>query len=582
MEFCITESRQEIKMLLAHNIKECLSYLLPGGKFGYGFYSGNINKDHLMVVAEGKQTGTWYNCDKKTNGDIIELWSIITNKTDFSEITSLITKWLSERIIAKYSYLDKNNEAIAYVYLYKNNYRHIWNLRTSRNGLKPLYNIPGIIKSDEVIIVKGENRADSLIKRGFTATTAIDDDIEKTDWSMLTDKHIIIWPEKDEQYVKKVAVELDNLGMSCENPESLGISSENRESLSVLSEKKAFPASHYLNDKSPSPEDIILPRILTPGGLLLLRGAPKVGKTDLLLSWLAHLSVGLPFLSMVPIRPLKIFYLQTDLEYPYIKERLQQLKFDDKSLELISKNLIITPKTSLLLNSQGVEEVKDIIAERLDVKTVDIIAIDTLRGVFDFNQYKGENSNSSMFCFLKDRVEKLRSITNPSCGIILTHNTNKVSKKSLVEEPFQNFSGASALRSFYTSGIMMIKPNGEQNTRQLIFELRNGKSILPMQIEKVNDSWQTVSEKPTVKQRRKKSYDIILRLINERAAKGKFYTKSQFCYLFEDTFGLKSCHSIRRYVNALVASGYIKFYEKEIPERVKVMKVAEHLTRRDI
>lgn len=50
----------------------------------------------------------------------------------------------------------------------------------------------------------------------------------------------------------------------------------------------------------------------------------------------------------------------------------------------------------------------------------------------------------------------------------------------------------------------MIKPNGEQNTRQLIFELRNGKSILPMQIEKVNDSWQTVSEKPTVKQRRKK------------------------------------------------------------------------------
>lgn len=61
MEFCITESRQEIKMLLAHNIKECLSYLLPGGKFGYGFYSGNINKDHLMVVAEGKQTGTWYN-----------------------------------------------------------------------------------------------------------------------------------------------------------------------------------------------------------------------------------------------------------------------------------------------------------------------------------------------------------------------------------------------------------------------------------------------------------------------------------------------------------------------------------------
>ncbi|WP_237342893.1 AAA family ATPase [Wolbachia endosymbiont of Folsomia candida] len=551
-----------------------MSYLLPGGKFGYGFYAGNINEDQLMIVVEGKQTGTWYNCDKRTNGDIIELWSRVINKTDFSEITSLITKWLSERIIAKYSYLDENNKAIAYVYLYKNNYRHIWHLRTCNNSLKPLYNIPGIIKSDEVIIVKGEKRADSLIKRGFTATTAIDDAIEKTDWSPLIDKHITIWPE-DEQYVKKVAVELDNLGMSCENRESLGVSSEKWN-------QTAFPAGQYLKDKSPSPKDIIAPRILTPGGLLLLGGVPKVGKTDLLLSWLAHMSAGLPFLGFTPAKPLKVFYLQTDLEYPYIKERLQQLKFDDKSLELISKNLIITPKTNLLLDAQGIEKVKDIIAERLDVKTVDIIAIDTLRGVFDFNKYKEENRNSSMFCFLKDRVEKLRSITNPNSGIILTHNTKKVSKKSLAEEPFQNFSGASALRSFYTSGIMMIKPNGEQSTRQLIFELRNGKSIPTMTIDKVNGSW---SEKSTVKKRWKKNYDTILRLINEEGRKGIFYTKTQFCYFFEGKFGFNGCHSIRRYINALAAEGYIKFYEQEIPEsnkRVKVMKLAEHLTRRDI
>lgn len=187
-----------------------------------------------------------------------------------------------------------------------------------------------------------------------------------------------------------------------------------------------------------------------------------------------------------------------------------------------------------------------------------------------------------MFCFLKDRVEKLRSITNPNSGIILTHNTKKVSKKSLAEEPFQNFSGASALRSFYTSGIMMIKPNGEQSTRQLIFELRNGKSIPTMTIDKVNGSW---SEKSTVKKRWKKNYDTILRLINEEGRKGIFYTKTQFCYFFEGKFGFNGCHSIRRYINALAAEGYIKFYEQEIPEsnkRVKVMKLAEHLTRRDI
>ncbi|MBD0392200.1 hypothetical protein IC220_07280, partial [Wolbachia endosymbiont of Pentalonia nigronervosa] len=49
--------------------------------------------------------------------------------------------------------------------------------------------------------------------------------------------------------------------------------------------------------------------------------------------------------------------------------------------------------------------------------------------------------------------------------------------------------GASALRSLYTSGIMMMK-NNEQH--KLIFELRNGESIPAMQISKVNSQWRSV------------------------------------------------------------------------------------------
>ncbi len=45
-----------------------------------------------------------------------------------------------------------------------------------------------------------------------------------------------------------------------------------------------------LDDQSPMPEDIIAPRVLTPGGLLVLGGAPKVGKSDLLISWLVHMA----------------------------------------------------------------------------------------------------------------------------------------------------------------------------------------------------------------------------------------------------------------------------------------------------
>ena len=48
------------------------------------------------------------------------------------------------------------------------------------------------------------------------------------------------------------------------------------------------------------PEDIIAPRVLTPGGLLVLGGAPKVGKSDFLISLLAHMAAGIPFLGLKP------------------------------------------------------------------------------------------------------------------------------------------------------------------------------------------------------------------------------------------------------------------------------------------
>ena len=489
MEFCITG---ETEFLLLHNIKACLSYILPDGKFyKKKFYIGNVDGDQIVVEVTGSKIGGWYSLNKKVGGNIVTLWTLVAAKLSINE-------WLNQYITARYCYLDKNSQVIAYVYLYKNNYRHAWYPKAF-TGPKPLYNIPGIIESNEVVIVRGEKCADALIKQGITATTVmlgIYESINSTDWSILIGKHVSILPDKDKKYTEKIADALTNVNILytiLNVPKDKTIDDEGIDIRQLISQEsiRAFPARQYLRDTSVLPKDIISPRILTPGGFLLLGGEPKVGKTDLLLSWLAYMAAGLPFLGFTPPKPLKIFYLQTDIEYPYIKERLQQLKLNDKSLELISENLVITPKTTLLLDSEGVEKVRDIMAKMLDIKTVDIIAIDTLRSVFDFNKYKEENNNSFMFCFLRDRIEKLRAMTNPNCGIILTHSTKKVSKKSLVEDPFKNFSGASALRSFYTSGVMMTK--SKEQKHELIFELRNGRSIPTMQIEKTNNNWVTIN-----------------------------------------------------------------------------------------
>ncbi len=185
--------------------------------------------------------------------------------------------------------------------------------------------------------------------------------------------------------------------------------------------EKVFSVRHYLNDKSPMPKDIIGPRILTPGGLLVIGGTPKVGKSNFLLSLLAHLAAGVPFLDMKPAKPLKIFYLQNEMEYSDMRERLLQLKIDQNLLDLVKENLVITKKIPLTLNPEGI---RSMIAKKLDVKTVDLIVIDS------FLDY------GSMLSFLKSGMDKLRFITNPMAGVILTHHTKKsifshIEKKSI-------------------------------------------------------------------------------------------------------------------------------------------------------
>ena len=82
-----------------------------------------------------------------------------------------------------------------------------------------------------------------------------------------------------------------------------------------------------LDDTSPMPEDIIGPRVLTPGGLLVLGGAPKVGKSDFLISWFVHMAAGAPFLGFAP-PPLRVFHLQAEIQYHYLRERMQAIRLD--------------------------------------------------------------------------------------------------------------------------------------------------------------------------------------------------------------------------------------------------------------
>ena len=277
------------------------------------------------------------------------------------------------------------------------------------------------------------------------------------------------------------------------------------------------------------PDDIIAPRVLTPGGLLVLGGAPKVGKSDFLISWLVHMAAGVPFLGFTPPRPLRVFYLQAEIQYHYLRERMQQIALPAAVIAAARDTFIATPKLKLLLDAEGVARVAEAIRAAFPDAPPDIIVIDPIRNLFDGGpEGGGENDNTAMMFFLKDRVELLREAVNPDAGVILAHHTRKASKHQVKDDPFLALSGASALRGFYTSGLLMHRPDEDSTVRRLEIELRNGPALPGKLIDKVKGEWvelNPMNERLVRKEvgakldaERLRKHDVILGMLLDEAA----------------------------------------------------------------
>ena len=610
---------------LLTRIDEALHYLLPQGYiqnncFYIGDTEGNKGKS-LVVQLQGDKQGSWFDFAANQGGDLFNLWAEVKgySKNEFPKLLTEINEWLGNKPTnrkfqpvqklppmdilgkpsAEWNYLDKNNRLLAVVYRYDNDQGkqfRIWDIKSRKAkapDIRPLYNIPGIATSKKIILVEGEKTADALIKNGFTATTAMfgaNAPIEKTDWSPLQGKELIIWPDNDEagiSYAERLSKHLTNICsfISVLSPpddkkdkwDAFDAVAEKFDIRSFLNTAKSsdpklpsFTISEFLNDETPMPEDLISPRLLTPGGLLLIGGAPKVGKSDFLINFLIHMAAGESFLGLKPPRPLRIFYLQAEIGYHYMRERIKKLKVSKETIAKASDNLVSTTNIQMILNDNGVDTVYKTIAHNFPNQKIDILCIDPIRNLFDGGAPgSSENDNNAMLFFLQNRIEKLRSMLNPDMGIILCHHTKKIKKKEVEEDPFQAFSGAGSLRSFYSSGLILHRPDELDSRINLYFELRNGSSIPRKIVEKEDNKWvelnpfserlisQDYGNKLDAERHRKS--DVILDLISEEALKGNLYTSNQFAEKFESKASLGGIRTINDRISVLATKGYIKF-----------------------
>ncbi|WP_419198611.1 AAA family ATPase [Wolbachia endosymbiont of Rhagoletis cingulata] len=234
-----------MKTQLLQNIRSCLFHLLPRGTFrGDKFYVGDVqgNKGKSTVIElTGERAGLWKDFATGEGGDIIDLWATVHGKnakTEFPEVMLSISEWLGikeknnirdleQYLTCSWNYYDENNQLIVIVYRYdppleKKQFKpfDVKKQRFKEPEIRPLYNIPGILRSDKVILVEGEKCAEALIEKVITATTAMfgaNAPIDRTDWTPLRGKHVIIWPDNDEagnKYAKNAEKKLLELGVA--------------------------------------------------------------------------------------------------------------------------------------------------------------------------------------------------------------------------------------------------------------------------------------------------------------------------------------------------------------------------------
>ena len=226
-------TRESLRTDLVARLESVLATLFPAGKKRKGkFLIGDVlgsPGDSLEVVLDGEKTGLWTDRATGDGGDIFDLIAAHLGanvQTDFPRVLQHAADLLGQApstpsrkdkkeppvdelgpATAKWDYFDAAGNLIAVVYRYdppgrKKEFRP-WDAKRRKMAPpepRPIYNQPGMKDAAQVVLVEGEKCAQALIDAGITATTAMhgaNAPVEKTDWSPLAGKSVLIWPDRD-------------------------------------------------------------------------------------------------------------------------------------------------------------------------------------------------------------------------------------------------------------------------------------------------------------------------------------------------------------------------------------------------
>ena len=230
---------QDFKERSRGSLRSIFIHLFPNGKIrGSEFIIGNMEGDpgdSCSFNLEKDGVGSEFNGGESFS-DFIDVWSYVHN-CSFPDAVEHISERFSiplqrahtptptpsKEEVLEYKYYDRNEKLVCTVIrIEAPNGEKTFRPRLVSGEYKmpiirPLYNIPKIKDSDTVVFVEGEKCVDYLAQKNIVATSAMggcNTSLEKTDWSILTGKHLIIWPDNDEaglKYSQKISIHLKSI-----------------------------------------------------------------------------------------------------------------------------------------------------------------------------------------------------------------------------------------------------------------------------------------------------------------------------------------------------------------------------------
>ncbi|MDE0741961.1 MAG: AAA family ATPase [Candidatus Poseidoniia archaeon] len=622
-------STDEIRRQLFVRLPHVLYYLFPNGKicnnhFQVGDIQGNSGES-LKIEMQGPKAGIWHDFATGEGGDIFDLWAIKRNfdiKNQFPKLVNDIHNWLGLYVpfqlkqqistkkslsnndlgspTGKWNYTDSKGNIIACIHRYDTSQGkqfRPWDVIAQKHKLpdsRPLYNQVGIARSDKVILVEGEKCAESLIKKGFCATTSMSGanaPINKTDWSPLKNKNIIIWPDNDDPgklYAQKVQAKLLEIGIASlkiidvpiDKPLGWDAADSVAEGLDVQS---FLDTATITNDNSlkrinaveligiPPQRQWIIQDWLPRGCVTAIYGDGGVGKSLLVQQLMTAMATGKPWLGHIN-DPMKVYGLLCEDDEQELWRRQYsintQLQLEMKDLENIAYVSRVGEDNMLMVfGDKDIGKLTDFFHQLLeDIQKFkpDLVVLDTAADLFGGH----ENNRTHVRQFIQNCCAKIARTVNAAVLLCAHPSDSGLQRKT-------GTGGSTAWNNTVRSRWYLEKPE-EDETHPDIRLLSQKKSNYSSTKGKINIKWENgifvetetnsinimgAKHNNKIDTECKRKQDTILELINSQALKGSVYTMNQFCELFENQSGLGGKDAIRNRLDVLATEGYIKFFK---------------------